>query len=494
MEETNLYDVTDPIDIERYSKELIGKTFKQVLAEYYTDNEFVFEEKVEYYTNPRGKGSLGNLIEKYYFGYEPNSSPEPDFPEAGVELKVTPYEALKKKGKFKAGERLVISMIPNDKEVENEFNSSHLIRKLNLILLVLYLREKGEQRVDFKIDYAKLFSITGNACKEDLLIIESDYNKIISKIKQGKAHELSEGDTVYLGACTKGATAEKSLKPQFYNSEVPAKRRAFCLKQGYVTYLLNKYIFEDIDTYDKIVKNPDKLQNMNFETYVLERINKYIGKTESELRRTFGVEEKNLAKNRYSQLAFAMLGVKSNKAEEFEKANIVVKTIRLRENNTIKESMSFPSMTFKQFANESWSDSVAYDYFSETKFLFMVFKNIDKDYIFQGAQFWNMPISELDTTGKKEWLEAQTTIREGVKFNTDADRIKNNLPKQSKTKIFHMRPHADRSAYIINGVKYGNGEIGKDTDVLPNGDVMTKQSFWLNNSYILSVLDSKFKQ
>ncbi|EGP9480510.1 restriction endonuclease, partial [Listeria monocytogenes] len=59
MKKTDLYDVADPIDIERYAKELIGKTFKQVLEENYTDNEIVFEEKVEYYTNPRGKGSLG---------------------------------------------------------------------------------------------------------------------------------------------------------------------------------------------------------------------------------------------------------------------------------------------------------------------------------------------------------------------------------------------------------------------------------------------------
>ncbi|HAC5532651.1 TPA_asm: restriction endonuclease, partial [Listeria monocytogenes] len=56
MKKTDLYDVADPIDIERYAKELIGKTFKQVLEENYTDNEIVFEEKVEYYTNPRGKG------------------------------------------------------------------------------------------------------------------------------------------------------------------------------------------------------------------------------------------------------------------------------------------------------------------------------------------------------------------------------------------------------------------------------------------------------
>ncbi|MBF2392779.1 restriction endonuclease [Listeria marthii] len=494
MKKTDLYDVADPIDIERYAKELIGKTFKQVLEENYTNNEIVFEEKVEYYTNPRGKGSLGNLIEKYYFGYEPNSSPEPDFPEAGVELKVTPYEALKKKGKFKAGERLVVSMIPNDKEVEDEFNSSHLIKKLNLILLVLYLREKGEKRVDFKIDYAKLFSVTGNACKEDLLIIESDYNKIVSKIKQGKAHELSEGDTVYLGACTKGATAEKSLKPQFYNAEIPAKRRAFCLKQGYMTYLLNKYIFGDIDTYDKIIKKSDEMHGVSFENYVLEKINKYVGKNVHELRVEFGMSHSKLSKSHYSQLAFAMLGVKSNNAEEFIKANIVVKAIRLNEENKLNESMSFPTINFKEFAEEEWEDSIIYNYFSETKFLFVIFKKTDEGYIFKGSQFWNMPNLDLETKGKKEWLEAQTVIKEGVEFQIGAKDIRNNLLKEKNTTIFHLRPHAAKSSYLINGIEYGNGNIDKHTDVLPNGDLMTKQSFWLNKSYVLNAIDDKFKK
>lgn len=39
---------------------------------------------------------MGHLIEKYYFEYELNSDQEPDFPKAGVELKVTPYEIGKK--------------------------------------------------------------------------------------------------------------------------------------------------------------------------------------------------------------------------------------------------------------------------------------------------------------------------------------------------------------------------------------------------------------
>ena len=37
-------------------------------------------------------------------------------------------------------------------------------------------------------------------------------------------------------------------------------------------------------------------------------------------------------------LAYRMLGIKGNHAEEFEKANVVVKTIRIAKNNKIKEN------------------------------------------------------------------------------------------------------------------------------------------------------------
>ena len=47
---------------------------------------------------------------------------------------------------------------------------------------------------------------------EDLKIIKQDWEFINQKIKDGKAHELSEGDTFYLGACTKGSTASKIIQ------------------------------------------------------------------------------------------------------------------------------------------------------------------------------------------------------------------------------------------------------------------------------------------
>jgi DNA mismatch repair protein MutH len=37
---------------------------------------------------------------------------------------------------------------------------------------------------------------------------EEDWEKIVNKIKKGNAHNLSEGDTMYLGACTKGSSSK----------------------------------------------------------------------------------------------------------------------------------------------------------------------------------------------------------------------------------------------------------------------------------------------
>ena len=490
------YDDSNPSSIESYAKQAIGKTFLNILEDYFRENPEELIEKINYYNNPRSKGSLGNLIEKYYFYYEPNSISEPDFPKAKVELKVTPYEKLNKKGGYKAGERLVIGMIPRDTAIEPTLSDSHLFDKINLILIILYQRIKGNERITHTIDYAKLFSILG--CKEDLLIIEDDYKKIAEKIMDGRAHELSESDTLYLGACTKGATAEKSTRPQYYNSEIPAKRRAFCLKQGFMTHIINTYIFEDIDTYEPIIKNAEELIGTDFESLVTSKINSFIGRSEDSLASQFLIDDgpkKKKAKSAFSQLAFRMLGVKSNNAEEFVKGNVIVKTIRLEENNTIREDMSFPTFVIKEFIDEDWEDSLVREYFSQNKFLFMIFKNENGRYVFKGCQFWNMPTIDLEGIGYQEWKTAQDTFKNGIEFYFQGNKIANNLPNGSKSNIFFVRGHATKTAHLINGVKYGKGQNQLQTyaDSLPNGDMMTNQCFWLTKKYVLSQLDTKFK-
>lgn len=483
------YDETDPQDIENYAKKLIGKTFYDVLREYFKDNELELEKTLN---KNKNKGKLGNLIEEYYFYYKPNSNPNPDFLKANTELKVTPY-IKNKNGELKAKERLVIGMIPNDNPIETDFEKSHVLEKLQLILLILYFHDKNKDKLDYSIDFVKLFSILGESCKKDLEIIKKDYQIIVDKIISGNAHKLSEGDTNYLGACTKGSTAKKSLRKQYYG-KIPAKRRAFSLKQSYMSYVLNTYIVGNISTYDSIVKEDEA---EHFEDVVLKKIYENTGLTIEELCKKYNIENK--PKHVNSILIYRMLGVKSENAEEFEKANIEIKTIRVEKNNRTKESMSFPAIKIKKFVNENFENSEIYNFFSEKKFLFVVFKKNEADeYQLTGAKFWNMPIDELETVGMMEWNLYKNKFKKGVNFKIEKQKdgkiiIRNDLPKKSETKIFHLRPHARKSKYVINGIEYGNGNC-KDTDELPNGDKMTKQSFWLNNGYIIKIIENTIKK
>lgn len=381
-------------------------------------------------------------------------------------------------------------MIPNDSEIEEEFELSHLKSKLAKILMVWYERIKSNPRTSFKIEYVSLYDLYSNVLKKDLEIIQHDFRKISKKIRLGKAHELSEGDTLYLGACTKGATAESSLQPQFYNKEIPAKRRAFSLKQSYMTYILNQYVATGLMNYDAIFSE-EELKHGNFEDLVISKIDKFVGRSEEDLYQQFQLNTKSKSVNK--SLVNCILGVKTENAEEFEKANIEIKTIRINKVGTPKESMSFPRLVINEFITQEFDSSFEYEFFEKTKFLFVVFQeNSEGEFILKGSKFWNMPIQDLETIGKREWEAYKYKFIDGVEFKLDYQKgnklvVKNNLPKKANHKIFHLRPHALKSAYVINGKKYGNGNE-KDMDELPNGDKMTSQSIWLNSDYIKKVV------
>ena len=278
------------------------------------------------------KGGLGELIEECFFHYKCNNDSLPDFDKAGVELKVTPYKINKNKS-LSAKERLIITMIDYEKVINEPFFKSHLWSKSQLILLVYYLYKKEiKNRLDYRIGYSKLFSPP----KEDLEIIKNDYETIINKIKLGKAHELSESDTLYLGAATKSSSSSNRRKQPF--SDIPAKPRAFSFKSSYMTYILNNYIIPNKNTYESILKDLNVLNNTSFKNYITSKINPYIGKSDKELCELFNREYNN-NKAQWYDLTYRMLGIKSNKAEEFVKANIVVKVIRLEDNKKIRENI-----------------------------------------------------------------------------------------------------------------------------------------------------------
>lgn len=449
-------------EIEIISKSAIGKSINDILNEKVITIE---DKKDNDYLN---KGGLGQMVEQVLFGLQTNNDSEPDFAKAGIELKVTPYKKLKD-GKLSAKERLVLNIIDYMNEYKNEFQSSHFWFKNNTIQLLWYLWEPNKNIKDLKITHEKLLELTKN---EDLKQIEEDWKFIINKIKEGKAHEISEADTMYLAACSKGANANSLRKQPF--SEIPAMQRAFCFKNSYMTQLVRKYIGNYSDV-EKILKKT----TISFNEFVNTIVNKYKGMSQKELMKEFNLDSS--AKNINSILISRMFNVKINlrETEEFQKANIIPKTVRIEENGSIKESISFPSFKFTEIINQNWETCYLKKELETTKYMFFVFKKGKNDYIFKCIKLWNMPQIDIETSVMDMWKKTYNTIKSGniVRYIKDGKR-KTNFVGISENDVCHVRPHA-RDA--------------KDTFKLPVKDQLTgvteytKQCFWINSNYIKSI-------
>jgi DNA mismatch repair enzyme MutH. len=452
------YDRTSPADIERYAKKLVGLTTRKFIPQ-------VIIDKFEKNKSVSLKGVLGQLIEEYYFGTKANNYKGPDFEQAGVELKTTPVKKLKN-GNYSSKERLVLGIIDYFKMASEKFDESDFYKKNEKLLLIFYLYKDDKNFLDFIFKLAKLWKIEG----EDLRIIKDDWLKIRNKIKDGLAHEISEGDTLYLGACTKGANAESTRTQPF--SGQPAKQRALSLKQGFMTDLFNRFYIAqgkkkvDYDS-ERVIKNIDEYEDgFTFEDLVIRRFNGYIGKTTDEIYKKLGLDINKHSKQFYSELARRMMGVNTKKIEEFEKAGVVMKTIRLKKSGKTKEDMSFPAFEYKEIVEEKWDESILKEQM-EQRFFFVVYQYDDiGNLIFKKVMFWTIPISDLDFGVKNVWEKTITAIKNG-KYDE--------LPKKSENLVSHIRPHAKNK---------------KDTFETPQGGREVKRCFWLNGGYITKVVRS----
>lgn len=98
----------------------------------------------------------------------------------------------------------------------------------------------------------------------------------------------------------------------------------------------------------------------------------------------------------------------------------------------------------------------------------------------------------MNVKAHNEWEQYKRIIQYGVQFTKCIDSMgkvsfKNNLLKKSETEVIHLRPHATKADYRFNNdEEYGNVE--HDENMLPSGEYMTNQSFWLNNNYIIKQL------
>ena len=451
--------------------------------------------------NKKDKGSVGAAVESCWFGLSRNSRQESDFLNLGVELKVTPYKRNPSKSlddfcAYSAKERLRCTEINYFKEIENSrFEDSHCYQKMKETLLMFYeyLKEQPVENrfisevallslIEQQIDFKQLINII-ELSEFDLQVIRQDWETICKKIREGRAHELSEGDTTILGAATHGKDKTDLTSQPF--SSIPAMRRTFAIKQGYMSYLLRKYVLNKSITLEKVLREEDDLTKNSFEEIILARLKPFYNKTESELRVITGYEKN--AKNKFAIYVSRLLKINCDditQTEEFQKSNIAVKTIRISckvnkkgiVKHHIEQSMSFSQFKPLQLIQErNWEESELYEEMTQ-RFLLVIFEEDEHGELFlKKSMFWSIPESDLEKV-EETWCETIRVLKRGVHFIEKHGKRYNDLPGMKFNGVSHVRPKASNA---------------KDVDSLPGGGFITKQCFWLNNSYIEKIIGLK---
>ncbi len=435
------FDETDENDILRYASGLIRKSLSEVAD--LPDSELDRDRK--------GKGRLGNLVEKYYFGYEPNNNPEPDFPKAGLELKVTGLLSAAP-NPVKAKERLVLNMI-NFHEIVNEtFETSSFYKKCQKILILCYLYDKSKLEVD-QVFTENQFIF--RLIEQELDVIKRDWELIQKKVRDGLAHEISEGDTFYLKANRKGAGGDKDLSAQ-PQSEIQANRRSWSFNAGYMTSV--------IAGAEPNSGSLGRSSGETFEQATHRRLAMHVGKKSQDLFEQFGLvrEGIKLSKSARYDLLVRILSDGGSSVQELSKAGIRLKTIRLKASGRPREAMSFQSFDYCEIVNQEWEDS-DFSQVLEQKFLFAVFQEgADGVERFVKAEYWNMPYEDR-RQAQEVWEETRLRIQQG----------RYEFPQSSENQVSHVRPHARNS---------------EDKIMCPDGEMRMKRSFWLNLRYIERVV------
>lgn len=428
----------------------------------------------------QGKGGLGQLVEKFWYGYEPNNSPLPDFPDAGVELKTTPLKMLKN-NKLAIKERLVCDMIDYCEVVKTTFEESSFSKKCLLMLILFYLHIDGKKQQDLEFLFSVLWKIQG----KDLMIIQHDYEVIINKIKQGRAHELSEGDTMYLGACRKGQKGDPLRKQPF--SDICAPKRAFSLKAAYMRTIL-KFVQE---SGNEMVTNTNMpipklqlvteadLKSKPFEEILTDRLIAFKGLDYKQIAKKLKINISSAEKSKYARITKHILLKNLNHfedAEEIQKAGIIVKTIRVETNGNIRESMSFENIDYDEiYKTEDWFNSRWYEIVT-SRFMFVVFREQpdntwknEKRYILDNVIFWTMPANDL-SIAEEFWYN----IRKNVLLDT-LQNDNNSFWDIALHNNFHVRPKAQN-----NKEKYFSPISGKE---------VPKKCYWFNRDYVAQIIN-----
>lgn len=463
------YNPKDKDSVAEYTKNLENKTLRD-FAHISDDSE-----------NVKNKGLYGQKIENLFFFIKTNNQAGADFPNIPLELKTAGLKPTSSRdrhknisGKWKAKEALPMSAISFNEIINEDFLSSKFLEKNQNLLLVFYESEKDKVIYDLKIRITGVWSFS-EIPSYDKKIIMDDWELIKSKVIDGEAHNISRGDTEYLEAAPSATSDTYTTQP--YGPKSRTKK--FSFKSGYMHSVIANLGSEKTNTvslFKKTEKNISLSEKINdkFKPYIgmdTNLIASSIDVSIEDCKQAFSILSKRLVKAIFN---VPEKGKIEEYVEEFSKAEVTIKTIRINKDNLPKEHISFPAFKYEEIINQYW-DTSDFKNHIDKKFLFIFFKESGSSFVLDKAVYWNM-LSEHINEAQKVWEETKQLIEEGkiIKEIKNGRRY-NYFPGSKSNLVSHVRPHAKNSG---------------DTYKLPVKDIhtgsneYTKHCFWLNKEFI----------
>jgi DNA mismatch repair protein MutH len=428
------------------------------------------------------KNVLGDVME-WYYGIPKNNSPEPDFPEAGVELKTLP---LKRTGTgLRIKEPTSIGMIDYKTLPGEAWERASVHKKLDQILFVFFVINPEDQMGSVVREVLLWRPATG-----DNAIFRVDWTRTRDLVAANRAYLLSESQARALAARRKGSGGAGERGSWQPGSPLEAKSRAWALKSAFTRQVFGEKVLQEPydSAFDHVGADIRAAGFEQGERRILERLRRFNGVSVAAIAEDARVPI-GTSKNLAASIVKHALGFRNvhSHIREFDQMGIDVKTLNLRRADGFPfEAVSFPVVDLKDLPYQDWegteeSDGTIFREGSDLatqlhRILFVPTYSTQR----KGPQrerrlgtpfFWSPSHEELEGI-TREWRLFQREVSEGkAKYDLPCGQRhrKNELTPASKTDFIHMRPHGRNSC---------------DEYLDPLGNKVTKQCFWLNKKFV----------
>jgi DNA mismatch repair protein MutH len=458
-----------------HAKRLEGKTLREIAG--LLDRPELLDRK--------GKGVAGQMLHAWFGVGENDSRAEPDLlnvkmpdgQRAGVEIKVVPLKAARAGVRVK--ERCKVTSIEYKSLLGEKWPGSRARHKLSVTLFIYYRYAGAATWPESKVDRIVCWQLDKSPAR---YTIESDWERTLQFVQEGRAHEISEGHAAILGASTAGAGKDSKWVEQPIKPMVKAKRRAFALKPAFLltTYGLDK----NPSAYQQLPVSGVRDADADIRDIIVRTLGRYVGRPLADIADELNIPDiaasgAKRPKHAASLLIRRVLGVMSDKKKvlELEALGIKPKTIPARDTDMRPfEAMSFPAMKLVEFAEETWEDSELRAHLENILMIPLLRRNRDDDYRDSrlGRPFFWTPMGVEEQAIADEWRMFQKEVQHGhAAYRRVNGRRASSLTPASSTQYIHLRP---------------KGKDGSEDDIDPRGKPAQKLCFWLNQSFVQDLL------